>query len=194
METTNILLAGVGGQGVLLASQIFTSVAIEADLDVKQSEVHGMSQRGGSVTSHVRFGSKVYSPTIDPGEADFLIGFERLETLRNLHCLKPGGTVIYNSMRINPSTVAAGVADYPDDVAAQIAAFGEKAYEIDGLGLGQQAGNPRSSNVVMVGAVSSFLSLPESLWEEKIRQLLPPKLVELNLKAFHLGREAVKGK
>ena len=194
METTNILLAGVGGQGVLLASQIFTSVAIEADLDVKQSEVHGMSQRGGSVTSHVRFGDKVFSPTIDPGEADFLIGFERLETLRNVHCLKPGGTIIYNSMRINPSTVAAGVAEYPDDVAAQIAAFGEKTYEVDGLGLGQQAGNPRSSNVVMVGAVSSFLSLPEALWEEKIRQLLPPKLVDLNLKAFHLGRDAVKGK
>lgn len=193
METTNILLAGVGGQGVLLASQIFTSVAIEADLDVKQSEVHGMSQRGGSVTSHVRFGDKVYSPTIDPGEADFLIGFERLETLRNVHCLKSGGTIIYNSMRINPSTVSAGVADYPDDVAAQIDAFGEKTYQVDGLGLGQQAGNPRSSNVVMVGAVSTFLSLPESLWEAKIRQLLPPKLVDLNLKAFHLGREAVKG-
>jgi len=194
METTNILLSGVGGQGVLLASQIFTSVAIEADLDVKQSEVHGMSQRGGSVTSHVRFGDKVFSPTIDPGEADFLIGFERLETLRNVHCLKPGGTIIYNSMRINPSTVAAGVAEYPDDVAAQIEAFGEKTFQVDGLGLGQQAGNPRSSNVVMVGAVSCFLPLPEALWEAKIRQLLPPKLVDLNLKAFHLGREAVKGK
>ncbi len=191
METTNILLAGVGGQGVLLASQIFTSVAIEADLDVKQSEVHGMSQRGGSVTSHVRFGDKVYSPTIDPGEADFLIGFERLETLRNVHCLRPGGTIIYNSMRINPSTVAAGVAEYPDEIAAKIAAFGEKTFQVDGLGLGQEAGNPRSANVVMVGAVSSFLPLPESLWEEKIRELLPPKLVDLNLKAFHLGREAV---
>ncbi len=194
METTNILLAGVGGQGVLLASQIFTSVAIQADLDVKQSEVHFMSQRGGSVTSHVRFGDKVFSPTIDPGEADFLVGFERLETLRNVHCLKPGGIIIYNTMRINPSTVASGVAEYPDDVAEQIAAFGEKTFAIDGLGLGQQAGNPRSSNVVMVGAVSTFLSLPESLWEEKIKELLPPKLVDLNLKAFHLGREAVKGR
>ena len=192
METTNILLAGVGGQGVLLASQIFTSVAIEADLDVKQSEVHGMSQRGGSVTSHVRFGEKVFSPTIDPGDADFLIGFERLETLRNTHCLKPGGTIIYNTMRINPSTVASGVAEYPDDIAAQIAAFGEKTFAIDGLGLGLQAGNSRSANVVMVGAVSSFLSLPESLWESKIKELLPPKLVDLNIKAFHLGREAVK--
>ena len=192
MENTNILLAGVGGQGVLLASQIFTSVAIEADLDVKQSEVHGMSQRGGSVTSHVRFGEKVYSPTIDPGEADFLIGFERLETLRNVHCLKAGGTVIYNSMRINPSTVAAGVAEYPADVPEQILAFGEKTFLVDGLGLAEQAGNARSSNVVMVGAVSSFLSLPESLWESKIKDILPPKLVDLNLKAFHLGREAVK--
>ncbi len=191
METTNILLAGVGGQGVLLASQIFTSVAIEADLDVKQSEVHGMSQRGGSVTSHVRFGEKVYSPTIDPGEADFLIGFERLETLRNVHCLKAGGTIIYNSMRINPSTVAAGVAEYPGDVPEQILAFGEKTFLVDGLGLAEQAGNSRSSNVVMVGAVSCFLSLPESLWESKIKEILPPKLVDLNLKAFHLGREAV---
>ena len=192
METTNILLAGVGGQGVLLASQIFTSVAIEADLDVKQSEVHGMSQRGGSVTSHVRFGEKVFSPTIDPGEADFLIGFERLETLRNVHCLKAGGTIIYNSMRINPSTVAAGVAEYPGDVPEQILAFGEKTFLVDGLGLAEQAGNARSSNVVMVGAVSSFLSLPESLWESKIKEILPSKLVDLNLKAFHLGREAVK--
>ncbi len=192
MENTNILLAGVGGQGVLLASQIFTSVAIEADLDVKQSEVHGMSQRGGSVTSHVRFGEKVYSPTIDPGEADFLIGFERLETLRNVHCLKAGGTIIYNSMRINPSTVAAGVAEYPGDVPEQILAFGEKTFLIDGLGLAEQAGNARSSNVVMVGAVSSFLSLPESLWESKIKEILPPKLVDLNLKAFHLGRAAVQ--
>ena len=192
METTNILLAGVGGQGVLLASQIFTSVAIEADLDVKQSEVHGMSQRGGSVTSHVRFGEKVYSPTIDPGEADFLIGFERLETLRNMHCLKAGGTVIYNSMRINPGTVASGAVEYPGDVPEQIAAFGEKTFLIDGLGLAEEAGNARSSNVVMVGAVSSFLSLPESLWESKIKEILPPKLVDLNLKAFHLGRAAVK--
>ena len=192
METTNILLAGVGGQGVLLASQIFTSVAIEAELDVKQSEVHGMSQRGGSVTSHVRFGKKVYSPTIDPGEADFLIGFERLETLRNMHCLKAGGTVIYNSMRINPGTVASGAVEYPGDVPEQILAFGEKTFLIDGLGLAEQAGNARSSNVVMVGAVSSFLSLPESLWESKIKEILPPKLVDLNLKAFHLGREAVK--
>lgn len=193
METTNILLAGVGGQGVLLASQIFTSVAIEADLDVKQSEVHGMSQRGGSVTSHVRFGTKVFSPTIDPGEADFLIGFERLETLRNLHCLKPGGTIIYNTMRINPSTVASGVAEYPADVAERIAAAGEKTFAVDGLGLGSQAGNPRSANVVMVGAVSRFLPLPEELWESKIKEILPAKLVELNLKAFHLGREAVAG-
>jgi len=192
METTNILLAGVGGQGVLLASQIFTQVAIEADLDVKQSEVHGMSQRGGSVTSHVRFGTKVYSPTIDPGEADFLIGFERLETLRNLHCLKKGGIVIYNTMRINPSTVASGVAEYPDDVDDRIVACGEKVFAIDGLDLALQAGNARSANVVMVGAVSSFLSLPESLWETKIREILPAKLVDLNLKAFHLGREAVK--
>ena len=192
METTNILLAGVGGQGVLLASQIFTSVAIEAQLDVKQSEVHGMSQRGGSVTSHVRFGEKVFSPTIDPGEADFLIGFERLETLRNVHCLKAGGTIIYNSMRINPSTVAAGVAEYPGDVPEQILAFGEKTFLVDGLGLAEQAGNARSSNVVMVGAVSSFLPLPESLWEAKIKELLPPKLVDLNLKAFHLGRAAVQ--
>ncbi len=192
METTNILLAGVGGQGVLLASQIFTSVAIEAKLDVKQSEVHGMSQRGGSVTSHVRFGERVYSPTIDPGEADFLIGFERLETLRNMHCLKAGGKVIYNSMRINPGTVASGAAEYPADVPEQILAFGEQTFMIDGLGLAEQAGNARSSNVVMVGAVSSFLPLPESLWEEKIKEILPAKLVDLNLKAFHLGRAAVK--
>jgi len=112
--------------------------------------------------------------------------------LRNARCLKSGGTIIYNTMRINPSTVASGVAEYPSDVSQRIAALGEKVFAIDGLGLGQKAGNPRSANVVMVGAVSSFLPLPESLWEDKIREILPAKLVDLNLKAFHLGREAVK--
>lgn len=191
MKTINILLAGVGGQGVLLASQILTRVAMAADLDVKQSEVHGMSQRGGSVTSHVRFGDKVYSPTIDDGAADFVLGFERLEALRNAHCVAPGGKIFYNTMRINPSTVASGVANYPEGIDSAIKGYGAEVFAIDGLGLAQQAGNVRAANTVMVGAISSFLPFPEALWGEQLKEILPAKLVDLNLKAFELGKLAV---
>ncbi len=191
MKTINILLAGVGGQGVLLASQILTKVAMAADLDVKQSEVHGMSQRGGSVTSHVRFGDKIYSPTIDDGAADFVLGFERLEALRNAHCVAPGGKIFYNSMRINPSTVASGVSSYPEGIESTIKGYAEDVFVIDGLGLAKQAGSVRAANTVMVGAISSFLPFPDPLWEEQLRKILPAKLVELNLKAFKLGRQAV---
>ncbi|MBW1645494.1 MAG: indolepyruvate oxidoreductase subunit beta [Deltaproteobacteria bacterium] len=191
MKTVNILLSGVGGQGVLLASQILTRVAMAADLDVKQSEVHGMSQRGGSVTSHVRFGDKVYAPTIDPGEADFVLGFERLEALRNAHYVAPGGVILYNTMRINPSTVASGVATYPEGIEERIAAFADRVYAVDGLGLAEKAGNVRAANTVMVGAISRFLPIDENLWAAKIREILPAKLVDLNLKAFEFGQQAV---
>lgn len=193
METINILLAGVGGQGVLLASQILTRVAMAADLDVKQSEVHGMSQRGGSVTSHVRFGDKVYSPTIDPGAADFVLGFERLEALRNAHCVAPGGKILYNTMRINPSTVASGVASYPEGIETRIKEYAGDVFAVDGLGLAEQVGNVRAANTVMVGAISSFLPFPDTLWGEQLREILPAKLVDLNLKAFELGKQAVSG-
>jgi indolepyruvate ferredoxin oxidoreductase beta subunit len=190
-KTTNILLAGVGGQGVLLASQLLTATALAAGLDVKQSEVHGMSQRGGSVTSHVRFGEKVHAPTIDPGTADFVLGFERLEALRNAHCVAPDGLIIYNTMKINPSTVASGVATYPDGIEAQIAGYAAQVYPVDGLGIAARAGNARAANTVMVGAISRFLSFSAALWEQVIRATLPAKLVDVNLTAFNLGREAV---
>ncbi len=193
MKTTNILLAGVGGQGVLLASQILTRVAMAAGLDVKQSEVHGMSQRGGSVTSHVRFGDKVYSPTIDDGAADFVLGFERLEALRNAHCVASDGKILYNTMRINPSTVASGVATYPEGIETDIKGYAKDVIAIDGLGLAEQAGNVKSANTVMVGAISCFLPFPENLWAEQLREILPAKLVDLNLKAFELGKKAVAG-
>ncbi len=193
MKNINILLAGVGGQGVLLASQILTRVAMAAGLDVKQSEVHGMSQRGGSVTSHVRFGDKIYSPTVDDGTADFLLGFERLEALRNAHCVASDGKIFYNSMRINPSTVASGVASYPEGIESVIKAYATDVFAIDGLGLAEQLGNVRAANTVMVGAISSFLPFPEKLWGEQLHKILPAKLVELNLRAFELGKQAVAG-
>lgn len=193
MKTINILLAGVGGQGVLLASQILTRVAMEAGMDVKQSEVHGMSQRGGSVTSHVRFGDKVYSPTIDDGDADFVLGFERLEALRNAHSVASDGKILYNTMRINPSTVASGVASYPEGIESDIKGYAKEVFAIDGLGLAKQAGNVRAANTVMVGAISSFLPFPEPLWGEQLQKILPAKLVDLNLKAFELGKQAVTG-
>ena len=191
MKNINILLAGVGGQGVLLASQILTSVAMAAGLDVKQSEVHGMSQRGGSVTSHVRFGDKIYSPTIDDGTADFLLGFERLEALRNAHCVASDGKILYNTMRINPSTVASGVASYPEGIELEMKKYAADVFAIDGLGLAEQVGNVRAANTVMVGTISRFLPFSDSLWGEQLQKILPAKLVELNLKAFELGRQAV---
>ncbi|MBN2231381.1 MAG: indolepyruvate oxidoreductase subunit beta [Deltaproteobacteria bacterium] len=190
-KTTNILLAGVGGQGVLLASQLLTAAALASGCDVKQSEVHGMSQRGGSVTSHVRFGEEVHAPVIEPGTADFLLGFERLETLRNAHCVAPGGMIIYNTMRINPSTVASGVAEYPEGIAARVDRYAGKVHPVDGLGIAERAGNARAANTVMVGAISRFLTFPDDLWERVIRETLPAKLVDINLTAFNLGREAV---
>ncbi|MEA2108911.1 MAG: indolepyruvate oxidoreductase subunit beta [Pseudomonadota bacterium] len=193
MKNINILLAGVGGQGVLLASQILTRVAMAAGLDVKQSEVHGMSQRGGSVTSHVRFGDKIYSPTVDDGTADFLLGFERLETLRNAHCVAPDGKILYNTMRINPSTVASGEASYPEGIEANIKKYAADVIAVDGLGLAERVGNVRAANTVLVGAISSFLPFPETLWEAQLQEILPAKLVELNLRALELGRQAVAG-
>jgi indolepyruvate ferredoxin oxidoreductase beta subunit len=191
MKNINILLAGVGGQGVLLASQILTGVAMAAGLDVKQSEVHGMSQRGGSVTCHVRFGDKIYSPTVDDGTADFLLGFERLEALRNAHCIAPDGKILYNTMRINPSMVASGEVSYPEGIESAIQSYASDVFAVDGLGLAGRLGNVRTANTVMVGAISSFLPFSEKLWGEQLQKILPAKLVDLNLKAFELGKQAV---
>lgn len=185
--TTNLLLSGVGGQGVVLASFVLSQVAMAEGYDVKQSEVHGMSQRGGSVTSHFRFGDRVTAPLVTPGTADILLGFEALEALRYVHWLRPGGLLIYNALQINPSPVAAGLAKYPADIDGQIAAAWPQVRRVDANALAQQAGTIKAANVVMLGAVSGALPFTPETWETVIRRVVPPKTVDVNLNAFRLG-------
>ncbi len=192
MSTTqNMLLSGVGGQGVVLASYVLSQVAMAEDYDVKQSEVHGMSQRGGSVTSHFRFGTQVWAPLVTPGTADILLAFESLEALRYVHWLRPSGLLIYNAMQINPSPVASGLATYPPEIDAQIKAAWPHVRAIDANGLAQQAGTIKAANVVMLGAVSGALPFKAETWEAVIRRVVPPKTVDVNLEAFRLGASAV---
>lgn len=186
----DMLLSGVGGQGVVLASFVLSHVAIAEGYDVKQSEVHGMSQRGGSVTSHFRFGEKVWAPLVSPGAADILMAFESLEALRYIHWLKPGGLLVYNAQRINPSPVAAGLAAYPDEIDARIKAAWPSTECLNANALAAQAGTVKSANVVMLGAVSPALPFARETWEAVIKKAVPPKSVDVNLEAFRLGVES----
>ena len=185
--TINMLLSGVGGQGVVLASFVLSHVAIEEGYDVKQSEVHGMSQRGGSVTSHFRFGDKIWAPLVSPGAADILMAFESLEALRYVHWLKPGGLLVYNAQKINPSPVAAGLATYPEDIDGQIVAAWPRVQCVKANELAAQAGTVKSANVIMLGAVSPALPFERATWEAVIRRAVPPKSVDVNMEAFRLG-------
>jgi indolepyruvate ferredoxin oxidoreductase beta subunit len=190
MKIFNIVIAGVGGQGVLLASKLLSESALASGMDVKQNEVHGMAQRGGSVISFVRIGDKVYSPVVIPGTADILISFEPLEALRYVHYLKPGGMLVYNNVTINPSTVASGLAVYPADVEAQIAKACPDARGIDALSIAKQAGNAKAVNMVMVGAVMKKLPINAEVVEGVIKALSKDKGVEVNLKALSGGAAA----
>ena len=185
---TNILIAGVGGQGVLLVSEILSEACLRSGYDVKKSEVHGMAQRGGSVTSHVRFGKQVHSPLIEKGQADVLVSFEELEALRWIAFLKPGGTVVVNAQRIAPMTVSSGVATYPEDVLEQLRKRTSRTVAVDGIGIAQKVGNPRVVNVALLGALSNHLNIEASIWRETISLRVPPKTVEVNLRAFEAGR------
>ncbi len=193
MKTFNIVLAGVGGQGVILASKILSEVGISQGLDVKQSEVHGMSQRGGSVTSHVKIGSKVYSPLITEGEADIVLAFELLEGMRNKHYLKKGGQIIYNTSRVNPITVSSGAVKYPENIESELKNLDCEVHGLDAFDLSKKVGNTKSANVVLVGAVSKFLTfIDENKWKEVIKSSVPAKVLDLNLKAFEAGRNSVQ--
>jgi indolepyruvate ferredoxin oxidoreductase beta subunit len=185
--TINMLLSGVGGQGVVLASFVLSHVAMAEGYDVKQSEVHGMSQRGGSVTSHFRFGDKVWAPLVSPGDADILMAFESLEALRYINWIKKGGLLVYNAQKINPSPVAAGLATYPDDIDGKIAAAWPRVQCVKANELAIQAGTVKSANVVMLGAVSPALPFAQETWEAVIRKAVPPKSVDVNMEAFRLG-------
>lgn len=185
--TTNLLLTGVGGQGVVLASYVLSQVALAEGYDVKQSEVHGMSQRGGSVTSHFRFGDKVWEPLVVQGAADILLAFEALEALRYVNWLKPDGLLVYNSLRINPSPVAAGLATYPADIDALITEAHPNVRRVNANDLAREAGTVKAANVVLLGAVSPALPFARETWEAVIRRVVPPKTVDVNLKAFRAG-------
>jgi len=183
-------MAGVGGQGTLLASEILSEGLMLAGFDVKKAEVHGMAQRGGSVVSHVRYGEKVYSAIIPEGEADILFGFELLETYRYLPLVKEGGRIVVNDLKIIPPPVALGQEEYPADIPAKITAAFPETILVNGMELAISAGNPRTVNIVLLGALSKGLDVDESIWVETIRKMVPGRFVEANLKAFELGRNA----
>ena len=189
---TNILLSGVGGQGIILASDIMAEVFLEAGFDVKKSEVHGMAQRGGSVTSHVRFGRKVYSPIIKQGEVDILFSFEELEGLRWLNYVKPDGVIVLNNNKINPPAVNLGQMEYPKDIPGIIRKRFDKFHLVEGTKLALEAGNIRAANVVLLGAISKLFDIEEAIWIEAILGHLPPRVHEVNRKAFAMGRGQIK--
>lgn len=186
---TNILLVGVGGQGILLASEILSEAFMLAGFDVKKSEIHGMSQRGGSVVSHVRFGKEVFSPVVPEGEGDILFGFELLETYRYLSLLKPGATVVANDYKIAPPSVLLGQAGYPQALPEKIQAKFPDFLLVDGQGLALQAGDVRAANTVMLGAVSKRLQIADAVWQQALEKMVPKRALEINLKAFAMGRE-----
>lgn len=190
METRSIMIVGVGGQGSLLASRLLGNVLLAKGFDVKVSEVHGMSQRGGSVVTYVRYGDEVCSPVIEKGEADVIISFELLESARWLPYLKKGGKLITSTQQLDPMPVITGAAQYPEDIAAKIKAMGIQVTAVDALGLAEKAGNAKASNVVLMGVVSAQTEFDEQLWQNAIEQCVPPKFLELNKKAFDLGRNA----
>jgi indolepyruvate ferredoxin oxidoreductase beta subunit len=189
--TTNILVAGVGGQGVILASDIMSEVFMEAGYDVKKSEVHGMAMRGGIVTSHFRFGKKVYSPLIKEGEVDILFAFEQLEGLRWINHLRADGKIVMNDHTINPPAVNLGEMEYPKAIPEKIKSKFKDFYLVKGTEMALQLGDARAANVVLLGAISKFFEVGEDLWLKTILNYLPPKVHELNRKAFYGGRDQI---
>ncbi len=193
-KSWNFVLVGVGGQGTLLASNILAEVGLAAGFDVKKSDVHGMAQRGGSVASHVRWHSeKVHSPLVGMGEADILLSFEKLEALRFAEVLRRGGTAVVNDMAVVPVTVSSGSAVYPGDehLARVFGSLDAELVMVPGERLAQEAGNVKAANVVLLGAVSRLLPLPEATWWDCLAERIPKKFLELNRVAFASGRAAV---
>jgi len=189
-RTLNILLAGIGGQGVLTASQLLSEAAVRAGHDVKKSEVHGMAQRGGVVTSHVRIGRKVYSPIISSGEVDLLVAFEEAEALRWRPELRPGGTLIVNCLRVAPPIVNLGLFKYPDDPLATLRDYTGSLLPIEASALAIEMGSPRLAGTILMGAAAAVLPLSVEHWEAAIRsRFTAPEVLDQNLKAFHRGRD-----
>ena len=192
-KVTNIFLSGVGGQGAILASNILGEVFIKAGYDVKKAEVHGMAQRGGDVTTHFRYGKKVYSPLIKYGDVDYLLSFELLEAIRYVNWVKPEGKIIINKSEIFPPAVNLGQMEYPKDVEKTFKKyFKENVWMVDGQAVAKKLGNAQAANVVLVGAFSNFFpEMKDERWIEAIKTLLAPKLHDLNVKAFYEGKKAL---
>lgn len=191
---TNVLIVGVGGQGILLASEVLSEAAMIAGLDVKKSEVHGMSQRGGAVNSHIRFGPRVHSPIIPAGEADFVVALEKLEGLRASTLLAPGGTMLVNDFRLDPATVTTGKLSYPEDAVEQLRQIhGGRVSVVDGPSKSVEAGDLRTMNTVMLGALSNCLDFSGEQWSQAMQRHIKPKLLEINRTAFELGRAVTAG-
>lgn len=184
----NVIFAGVGGQGVILASKILMEVAMKSGYDVKESEVHGMAQRGGSVDCHVRYGKKVYSPLIEKGTADYIVSLELLESMRKLEYLSPQGVMLVNHEKINPSTVEIGLASYPSDIEAWLAVNLAGSVVVDTDEVLKEVGSKKAVNIVMLGLLSNYLEFAIEQWNDAIKSLVKEKFVEMNIKAFVLGR------
>lgn len=187
MSVTNIMIVGVGGQGSLLASKLLGRLLTDQGYDVKVSEVHGMSQRGGSVVTYVRFGDKVYSPLITDGEADYLLSFEKLEAARWAACLKPGGQIIVNTQEIDPMPVITGAASYPSHILSELTDKGVKVDAVDALDLALQAGSVKAVNIVLLARLAKHFDIPFETWMEAIRGTVAPRFADMNAKAFTLG-------
>lgn len=191
MATKNIMIVGVGGQGTLLASKMLGYVLLNQNYDVKVSEVHGMSQRGGSVVTYVRYGEKVYSPVIDKGEADIIIAFEKLEAARWLEYLKPGGQMIVNTQEVEPMPVITGAAEYPADLVDKLKMAGAKVDAKDFLSIAERAGSAKAVNIALMGRFSKYFpEISDEAWQEAIEAIVPARFRELNREAFELGRNA----
>lgn len=188
MKTTNIMIVGVGGQGSLLASKLLGNLLVDEGYDVKVSEVHGMSQRGGSVVTYVRFGEKVFSPIIDKGEADFIVSFEKIEAARYAEYLADGGKIIVNTQEIDPMPIITGAAEYPTDALDRLAEKGMDIISLDALSSANEAGSSKAVNIVLMGRLSRYMSISEKKWLSAIEKSVAPKFVDMNVKAFKLGR------
>ena len=187
MNTTSIMIVGVGGQGSLLASRLLGNLLTEEGYDVKLSEVHGMSQRGGSVVTYVRYGDRVYSPIVTEGECDFIISFGKLEAARYAGCLKKGGRIVVNTQQIDPMPVITGAAEYPEDVLEGLKRQGYQVDDFDALTLAMEAGSSKAVNIVLMGHFAARTEIPKEKWMAALERTVPAKFLEMNRKAFELG-------
>lgn len=191
-DIQNIIMVGVGGQGIILASELLAEASLLAGYDVRKSEVHGMAQRGGSVSSHVRFGKKVLSPLIELGRADIMLAFEKVEGLRACEYLKPGAAIVMNDLEIVPTTVSLGVGTYPKNVPETLRGLGFNLVLVDAQKMADDAGSAKTANVALLAALASHLGIDTDVWREVIRRRVPKKYLDVNLEAFTLGYESGK--